>query len=413
MRSVKCVPSKSQQGNTLALLLADGVFLPSIFLSVSTPLSPSGYLRRFTRMPPRHRLWCLLLLWLYATGTAASLQFQHGGIAGLWGGVPRPSGEALFEHASGPSPRLAWSVPLKETAEGAPSPDFVAGRLRWLAVSLAEHAAEANAVRVVQLSTPVSPLDSTYLAVHLLPVLARYRVDYVVSGSGARHNKTDVVPHDRMLSFVHFEDSQREGLRAGPVDVILGIPDWGAAAAVADKAVVFALTDKQRCPLYLSLFERAAPETVHAFVHLVESGWYNKTVFYRAEPGFVLQGGGRRMDKSPKQSKLKGLPLEAVLPNKRHTVAMARSSVTTSGTTDYFINLTSNRVLDKGGKGAGYAVFAQLIGDSSADTARAVAAQPTDAHGRLHYLKRYEEIHAAYTLPYKQAVQEAAECRSG
>ncbi len=44
-------------------------------------------------------------------------------------------------------------------------------------------------------------------------------------------------------------------------------------------------------PIYLDLFEEAAPQTVNNFVFLAQQGFYNNTTFHRVLPGFMAQGG--------------------------------------------------------------------------------------------------------------------------
>ena len=41
----------------------------------------------------------------------------------------------------------------------------------------------------------------------------------------------------------------------------------------------------------IEFFPEDAPNTVHNFLKLVESGYYNGTVFHRIIPGFMIQGG--------------------------------------------------------------------------------------------------------------------------
>ncbi len=41
----------------------------------------------------------------------------------------------------------------------------------------------------------------------------------------------------------------------------------------------------------LELFPETAPNTVSNFIHLVQQGFYNGTIFHRVIPGFMIQGG--------------------------------------------------------------------------------------------------------------------------
>ena len=42
---------------------------------------------------------------------------------------------------------------------------------------------------------------------------------------------------------------------------------------------------------FIEFFPEDAPNTVHNFLELVESGYYDGTVFHRIIPGFMIQGG--------------------------------------------------------------------------------------------------------------------------
>lgn len=44
-------------------------------------------------------------------------------------------------------------------------------------------------------------------------------------------------------------------------------------------------------PIYVDLFQDAAPETVNNFVFLAQNGYYNNTTFHRVIPDFMVQGG--------------------------------------------------------------------------------------------------------------------------
>ena len=44
-------------------------------------------------------------------------------------------------------------------------------------------------------------------------------------------------------------------------------------------------------PIYVDLFETAAPETVNNFVFLAQNGYYNNTTFHRVIQDFMAQGG--------------------------------------------------------------------------------------------------------------------------
>jgi peptidyl-prolyl cis-trans isomerase B (cyclophilin B) len=113
------------------------------------------------------------------------------------------------------------------------------------------------------------------------------------------------------------------------------------------------------------LYADKAPESVKNFLAYAESGHYNDTVFHRVIKGFMIQGGGMTADMNQKPTKAP-IKNEADngLKNANGTLAMARTSVVDSATSQFFINVKDNAFLDHKGKtpqGYGYAVFGKVI----------------------------------------------------
>ena len=101
------------------------------------------------------------------------------------------------------------------------------------------------------------------------------------------------------------------------------------------------------------------------FLSYVKEGYYDGLIFHRVIKTFMVQGGGMDVDMQPKKTKF-AIKNEATngLYNKRGTLAMARTSVVDSATSQFFINVVDNAFLDNRGKSPdlfGYAVFAQVI----------------------------------------------------
>jgi cyclophilin family peptidyl-prolyl cis-trans isomerase len=97
----------------------------------------------------------------------------------------------------------------------------------------------------------------------------------------------------------------------------------------------------------------------------VDESYYDGLIFHRVIPGFMAQGGGFSEDMVQK-STFESIKNEAsaALPNKRGTLAMARTNVVDSATSQFFINLVDNDFLnhtDNTPRGFGYAVFAEVI----------------------------------------------------
>ena len=109
----------------------------------------------------------------------------------------------------------------------------------------------------------------------------------------------------------------------------------------------------------LELDKEKAPKSVDNFVEYVKAGHYDGTVFHRVIQTFMIQGGGMKPDMSEKPTR-PPIPLEAGngLSNLRGTVAMARTSMPNSATSQFFINVVDNQRLDAAG--GGYAVFGKV-----------------------------------------------------
>ena len=111
----------------------------------------------------------------------------------------------------------------------------------------------------------------------------------------------------------------------------------------------------------IELDEEKAPISVANFLAYVDDGYYDGTVFHRVIPGFMIQGGG--MDENLKEKETKEpIKNEADngLGNERGTLAMARTQIVDSATSQFFINLTNNDFLNHGGRDFGYAVFGKV-----------------------------------------------------
>ena len=119
-----------------------------------------------------------------------------------------------------------------------------------------------------------------------------------------------------------------------------------------------------------------APKTVENFLAYVNSKHYDGTIFHRVIDGFMIQGGGFTADMVQKPTKAP-IPLEASngLKNDTYTIAMARTSNPNSATSQFFINVKDNAMLNAPNPdGHGYAVFGKVIeGTAVVDKIKAVA----------------------------------------
>ena len=119
-----------------------------------------------------------------------------------------------------------------------------------------------------------------------------------------------------------------------------------------------------------------APKTVENFLAYVNSKHYDGTVFHRVIDGFMVQGGGFTPDMQQKPTKAP-IPLEARngLKNDTYTIAMARTGNPNSATSQFFINVKDNAMLNAPSPdGHGYAVFGKVVeGTAVVDKIKAVA----------------------------------------
>jgi cyclophilin family peptidyl-prolyl cis-trans isomerase len=115
----------------------------------------------------------------------------------------------------------------------------------------------------------------------------------------------------------------------------------------------------------LELYPNKAPKTVQNFLNYVKSGHYDDTIFHRVIDGFMIQGGGytENLVQKPTNDPIVNEANNG-LPNKRGTVAMARTNVVDSATAQFFINVVDNSFLDFKGENPrdfGYCVFGKVI----------------------------------------------------
>lgn len=112
----------------------------------------------------------------------------------------------------------------------------------------------------------------------------------------------------------------------------------------------------------IELDEKNAPITTKNFLDYVNSGFFNGTIFHRVINGFMIQGGGFTPDMKQKDTK-PPIANESNngLKNDAYTVAMARTSVPDSATSQFFINVANNDFLNYPAQdGFGYCVFGKV-----------------------------------------------------
>jgi cyclophilin family peptidyl-prolyl cis-trans isomerase len=117
--------------------------------------------------------------------------------------------------------------------------------------------------------------------------------------------------------------------------------------------------------IVVKLDQGKAPITTANFLAYVDSKFYEATVFHRVIPGFMIQGGGYdvSLKEKPPREMIKNEAHNG-LTNKRGTIAMARTNVPDSATSQFFINVVDNPRLDHRDttpSGMGYCVFGEVV----------------------------------------------------
>lgn len=129
----------------------------------------------------------------------------------------------------------------------------------------------------------------------------------------------------------------------------------------------------------VELDAQKAPISTKNFLSYVDEKFYNGTVFHRVIENFMIQGGGFEPGMREKQTKA---PIKNEsgngLSNVRGSIAMARTNVLDSATSQFYINTVNNPNLDP----AKYCVFGKVIeGMETVDKIRKVETSFKMGHG--------------------------------
>lgn len=150
---------------------------------------------------------------------------------------------------------------------------------------------------------------------------------------------------------------------------------------MASNPIVYMETSKG--PIMIELDRDKAPISVENFIAYAKAGHYDGTVFHRVIKGFMIQGGGMVADmtQKPTNAPIKNEATNG-LKNKVGTIAMARTMVVDSATSQFFINTADNKFLDNAGLNPdkfGYAVFGKVV--EGMDAVWAIEAVATGTRG--------------------------------
>ena len=174
--------------------------------------------------------------------------------------------------------------------------------------------------------------------------------------------------------------------------VVTKTGDFSLVVQTAEGAAIYSTTLNVPLPqvslitaqgsITVELDPTLAPISTNNFLSYVNKGFYRDTLFHRVIPNFVVQGGGytKGLVKKTEQSAPIELESNKGLSNVRGSLAMARTNLPNSATSEFYINLVNNVSLDyKNAANPGYAVFGKVV--QGMDVVDAIAAEPTGVVG--------------------------------
>jgi peptidyl-prolyl cis-trans isomerase B (cyclophilin B) len=163
---------------------------------------------------------------------------------------------------------------------------------------------------------------------------------------------------------------------------------WTVQSAWAESTHPRVRLDTSHGVIILELDSKSAPKTVENFLHYVNDGFYDGTIFHRVILGFMIQGGGFTADmkRKPTQSPIRN-EADNGFKNRRGTIAMARIQDPHSATSQFFITTMDKPHLDykeKTRDGWGYCVFGRVV--EGMDVVETIESLPTTmraGHGNV------------------------------
>jgi len=170
----------------------------------------------------------------------------------------------------------------------------------------------------------------------------------------------------------------------------------------ADIAKPYATLKTNQGDIVLELNPEKAPISVANFLQYAQEGYYKGVIFHRVIKDFMIQTGGFTKDMVRKATK-EPIKNEADngLFNNRGSVAMARTAVVDSATSQFFINVKNNYFLNNGYRDFGYAVFANVV--SGMEVVDAISQTPTTLVNGMRDVPAepiiIEDVIISYTKP--------------
>lgn len=176
--------------------------------------------------------------------------------------------------------------------------------------------------------------------------------------------KMPLFPALQSFSWFQVSGTFRSWLFGSSILLMTTLAYGSTQEVIKKKEVLQVALDTNKGQIILELTPAEAPVTVKNFLQYVESGFYNGLAFHRVIDGFMIQGGGFTPDMSQRAARapIKNESLlNQRLENSRGSIAMARTQIVDSATSQFFINLKDNDFLNGKPYKAGYAVFGQVV----------------------------------------------------
>jgi peptidyl-prolyl cis-trans isomerase A (cyclophilin A) len=124
------------------------------------------------------------------------------------------------------------------------------------------------------------------------------------------------------------------------------------------------------------LDKRRTPKTTANFLRYVTAGFYNGGTFFRAVPGFVIQGGNKPRERATDPKIVLEPPIKTGLRNLDGAISMARTTEPNSATSEFFICDGDQSALDGSMSEPGYAAFGHVV--AGMDVVRKIAEEPAN-----------------------------------
>ena len=167
--------------------------------------------------------------------------------------------------------------------------------------------------------------------------------------------------------------------------ILLSMFALGLFLSTPALAVELVVVETNYGDITVELDSEKAPQSVANFLAYAENLHYNDTIFHRVIKDFMIQGGNFSTEMVPKKTR-EPIKNEADngLRNLRGTIAMARTGVVDSATSQFFINLKDNGFLDHKDttiRGYGYTVFGKVV--KGMDVVDKIGSSPTHTYRRF------------------------------